>query len=219
MPQSLEPLEPFGSGIPSPCLACTAWSFGRLFRWGGGNHLQLVCAQERGHAHLHVLWRQAGGVPLCAGDAGLGGYLGGQEFRERPSSPSACGRQSSPAWIWTSASTPTASMKSSSGEALSPERGEELLPTRQDLAALYRKLASLKGGGLRAPVPAGGASGFQPGKAAAVPGNAAGAASHCFAGRGGTQDRGAAAHPRESGYLRLPGLPAGQTAGRKLTEG
>ena len=31
------------------------------------------------------------------------------------------------------------------GEALSGEEGEELLPTRQDLAALYRKLASLKG--------------------------------------------------------------------------
>ena len=49
-------------------------------------------------------------------------------------------------------------------EPLSPQEGAELLPTRQDLAALYRKLVSLKGDGFSAQSLAAALPGFGLGK-------------------------------------------------------
>ena len=222
MPQSLEPLEPYGSGNPQPLLwALQHWSCGTVVPVGGGNHLRLVCAKKGAMLTCMCFGVKPEEFPFVPGETlDLAVTLEAREFRgEAQLTVSVREAKLSGLDMDQCIHTYRVYEKLQRGEALSREEGEELLPTRQDLAALYRKLASLKGVAFGLQSLLGALPGFNLGKLLTVPGNAAGAAAHCFAGRGAAQDRGAAAHPRESGYLRLPGLRAGQTAGRKLTEG
>ncbi|HIW24187.1 MAG TPA: single-stranded-DNA-specific exonuclease RecJ [Candidatus Acutalibacter stercoravium] len=147
MPQSLEPLEPFGSGNPQPLFGLYSMELREIVPVGGGNHLRLVCAKKGAMLTCMCFGVKPEEFPFVPGETlDLAVTLEAREFRgEAQLTVSVREAKLSGLDMDQCIHTYRVYEKLQRGEALSREEGEELLPTRQDLAALYRKLASLKG--------------------------------------------------------------------------
>lgn len=147
MPQSLEPLEPFGSGNPQPLFGLYGMELREIVPVGGGNHLRLVCAKKGAMLTCMCFGVKPEEFPFVPGETlDLAVTLEAREFRgEAQLTVSVREAKLSGLDMDQCIHTYRVYEKLQRGEALSREEGEELLPTRQDLAALYRKLASLKG--------------------------------------------------------------------------
>ena len=114
---------------------------------GGGNHLRLVCAKKGAMLTCMCFGVKPEEFPFVPGETlDLAVTLEAREFRgEAQLTVSVREAKLSGLDMDQCIHTYRVYEKLQRGEALSREEGEELLPTRQDLAALYRKLASLKG--------------------------------------------------------------------------
>ena len=113
---------------------------------GGGNHLRLVCAKKGAMLTCMCFGVKPEEFPFVPGETlDLAVTLEAREFRgEAQLTVSVREAKLSGLDMDQCIHTYRVYEKLQRGEALSREEGEELLPTRQDLAALYQ-LASLKG--------------------------------------------------------------------------
>ena len=147
MPQSLEPLEPYGSGNPQPLFGLYGMELRQIVPVGGGNHLRLVCAKKGATLNCMKFGMRAEEFPFVPGETlDLAVTLEAKEFRGEPQLTVSV-RDMKLAGLDMDRCVHSYRLyeKVRREEPLAPGEGEELLPTRKDLADLYRKLASLKG--------------------------------------------------------------------------
>ena len=166
MPQSLEPLEPYGSGNPQPLFGLYNMELRQVVPVGGGNHLRLICAKKGVAVTCMKFGTTPEDFPFSPGDVlDLAVTLEAKEFRgEQKLTVSVRDIKLSGLDMDQCIHTYRLYEKLQREEPLSPQEGAELLPSRQDLAVLYRKLVSLKGQGFSAQSLARDLSGFHLGK-------------------------------------------------------
>ena len=152
MPQSLEPLEPYGSGNPQPLFGLYNMELRQVVPVGGGNHLRLICAKKGVAVTCMKFGTTPEDFPFSPGDVlDLAVTLEAKEFRgEQKLTVSVRDIKLSGLDMDQCIHTYRLYEKLQREEPLSPQEGAELLPSRQDLAVLYRKLVSLKGQGFSA---------------------------------------------------------------------
>ncbi len=166
MPQSLEPLEPYGSGNPQPLFGLYGMELRQIVPVGGGNHLRLVCAKKGVTLNCMKFGMRPEEFPFVPGEIlDLAVTLEAKEFRgEQQLTVSIRDMKLSGLDMDRCAHSYRLYEKIRREEPLAPGEGEELLPTRKDLADLYRKLASLKGEGFGTQSLLGSLPGFNLGK-------------------------------------------------------
>lgn len=166
MPQSLEPLEPYGSGNPQPLFGLYNMELRQVVPVGGGNHLRLICAKKGVAVTCMKFGTTPEDFPFSPGDVlDLAVTLEAKEFRgEQKLTVSVRDIKLSGLDMDQCIHTYRLYEKLQREEPLSPQEGAELLPSRQDLAVLYRKLVSLKGQGFSAQSLARDLPGFHLGK-------------------------------------------------------
>ena len=166
MPQSLEPLEPYGSGNPQPLFGLYNMELRQVVPVGGGNHLRLICAKKAVAVTCMKFGTTPEDFPFSPGDVlDLAVTLEAKEFRgEQKLTVSVRDIKLSGLDMDQCIHTYRLYEKLQREEPLSPQEGAELLPSRQDLAVLYRKLVSLKGQGFSAQSLARDLPGFHLGK-------------------------------------------------------
>lgn len=166
MPQSLEPLEPYGSGNPQPLFGLYNMELRQVVPVGGGNHLRLICAKKGVAVTCMKFGTAPEDFPFSPGDVlDLAVTLEAKEFRgEQKLTVSVRDIKLSGLDMDQCIHTYRLYEKLQREEPLSPQEGAELLPSRQDLAVLYRKLVSLKGQGFSAQSLARDLPGFHLGK-------------------------------------------------------
>ncbi|CCX37246.1 single-stranded-DNA-specific exonuclease RecJ [Clostridium sp. CAG:1013] len=166
MPQSLEPLEPYGSGNPQPLFGLYGMELRQIVPVGGGNHLRLVCAKKGVTLNCMKFGMRPEEFPFVPGEIlDLAVTLEAKEFRgEQQLTVSIRDMKLSGLDMDRCAHSYRLYEKIRREEPLAPGEGEELLPTRKDLADLYRKLASLKGEGFGTQSLLGALPGFNLGK-------------------------------------------------------
>ena len=166
MPQSLEPLEPYGSGNPQPLFGLYNMELRQVVPGGGGNHLRLICAKKGVAVTCMKFGTTPEDFPFSPGDVlDLAVTLEAKEFRgEQKLTVSVRDIKLSGLDMDQCIHTYRLYEKLQREEPLSPQEGAELLPSRQDLAVLYRKLVSLKGQGFSAQSLARDLPGFHLGK-------------------------------------------------------
>lgn len=166
MPQSLEPLEPYGSGNPQPLFGLYNMELRQVVPVGGGNHLRLICAKKGVAVTCMKFGTTPEDFPFSPGDVlDLAVTLEAKEFRgEQKLTVSVRDIKLSGLDMDQCIHTYRLYEKLQREESLSPQEGAELLPSRQDLAVLYRKLVSLKGQGFSAQSLARDLPGFHLGK-------------------------------------------------------
>ena len=166
MPQSLAPLEPYGSGNPQPLFGLYGMELQQIVPVGGGNHLRLLCAKKGVTISCMKFGTKPEDFPFVPGEVlDLAVTLEAKEFRGEPQLTVSV-REVKHSGLDMDQCVHTYRLyeKLQRQEPLSPQEGAELLPTRQDLAALYRKLVSLKGDGFSAQSLAAALPGFGLGK-------------------------------------------------------
>ena len=166
MPQSLAPLEPYGSGNPQPLFGLYGMELQQIVPVGGGNHLRLLCAKKGVTISCMKFGTKPEDFPFVPGEVlDLAVTLEAKEFRGEPQLTVSV-REVKLSGLDMDQCVHTYRLyeKLQRQEPLSPQEGAELLPTRQDLAALYRKLVSLKGDGFSAQSLAAALPGFGLGK-------------------------------------------------------
>lgn len=166
MPQSLAPLEPYGSGNPQPLFGLYGMELQQIVPVGGGNHLRLLCAKKGVTISCMKFGTKPEDFPFVPGEVlDLAVTLEAKEFRGEPQLTVSV-REVKLSGLDMDQCVHTYRLyeKLQRQEPLSPQEGAELLPTRQDLAALYRKLVSLKGDGFSAQSLAAALPGFSLGK-------------------------------------------------------
>lgn len=148
MPQSLLPLEPYGSGNPQPLFGLYGMELKQIVPVGGGNHLRLICAKKGASISCMKFGARPEDFPFAPGDVlDLAVTLDAKEFRGEPQlTVSVREAKLSALDMDQCVHSYRLYEKFRREEPLAPGEGEELLPTRQDLAALYRRLVALKGG-------------------------------------------------------------------------
>lgn len=166
MPQSLVPLEPYGSGNPQPLFGLYNMELRQVVPVGGGNHLRLICAKKGVAVTCMKFGTTPEDFPFSPGDVlDLAVTLEAKEFRgEQKLTVSVRDIKLSGLDMDQCIHTYRLYEKLQREEPLSPQEGAELLPSRQDLAVLYRKLVSLKGQGFSAQSLARDLPGFHLGK-------------------------------------------------------
>lgn len=166
MPQSLEPLEPYGSGNPQPLFGLYGMELRQIVPVGGGNHLRLVCAKKGVTLNCMKFGMRPEDFPFVPGEIlDLAVTLEAKEFRgEQQLTVSIRDMKLSGLDMDRCAHSYRLYEKIRREEPLAPGEGEEILPTRKDLADLYRKLASLKGEGFGMQSLLGSLPGFNLGK-------------------------------------------------------
>lgn len=166
MPQSLEPLEPYGSGNPQPLFGLYNMELRQVVPVGGGNHLRLICAKKGVAVTCMKFGTTPEDFPFSPGDVlDLAVTLEAKEFRgEQKLTVSVRDIKLSGLDMDQCIHTYRLYEKLQREEPLSPQEGAELLPSRQDLAVLYRKLVSLRGQGFSAQSLARDLPGFHLGK-------------------------------------------------------
>ena len=146
LPQSLLPLEPYGSGNPQPLFGLYGMELREIVPVGGGNHLRLVCAKKGAALSCMRFGVRPEEFPYSPGEKlDLAVTLEAREFRGQPQLTVSV-REIKLSSLDADACVHSFRVyeKAQRGEALSREEAGELLPSREDLAALYRKLKSLR---------------------------------------------------------------------------
>ena len=147
MPQSLRPMEPYGSGNPQPLFGLYGMELKQIIPVGGGNHLRLVCAKRGATLTCMKFSTRPEEFPFAPGEVlDLAVTLEAKEFRGEPQLTVSV-REAKLSGLNMEECVHTYRLYESirRGESLTPAEGEEVLPTRQDLAGLYRKLVSYQG--------------------------------------------------------------------------
>ena len=147
MPQSLQPMEPYGSGNPQPLFGLYGMELKQIIPVGGGNHLRLVCAKRGATLTCMKFSTRPEEFPFAPGEVlDLAVTLEAKEFRGEPQLTVSV-REAKLSGLNMEECVHTYRLYESirRGESLTPAEGEEVLPTRQDLAGLYRKLVSHQG--------------------------------------------------------------------------
>ena len=147
MPQSLQPMEPYGSGNPQPLFGLYGMELKQIIPVGGGNHLRLVCAKRGATLTCMKFSTRPEEFPFAPGEVlDLAVTLEAKEFRGEPQLTVSV-REAKLSGLNMEECVHTYRLYESirRGESLTPAEGEEVLPTRQDLAGLYRKLVSYQG--------------------------------------------------------------------------
>ena len=147
MPQSLQPMEPYGSGNPQPLFGLYGMELKQIIPVGGGNHLRLVCAKRGATLTCMKFNTRPEEFPFAPGEVlDLAVTLEAKEFRGEPQLTVSV-REAKLSGLNMEECVHTYRLYESirRGESLTPAEGEEVLPTRQDLAGLYRKLVSYQG--------------------------------------------------------------------------
>lgn len=147
MPQSLHPLEPYGSGNPQPLFGLYGMELRQIVPVGGGNHLRLICAKKGASISCMRFGMKPEEFPFVPGEIlDMAVTLEAKEFRGEPQlTISVRDVKLSSLNMDDCAHTYRLYERVRRREALTQEEAQTLLPTRQELAALYRKIASLKG--------------------------------------------------------------------------
>ena len=147
MPQSLQPMEPYGSGNPQPLFGLYGMELKQIIPVGGGNHLRLVCAKRGATLTCMKFSTRPEEFPFAPGEVlDLAVTLEAKEFRGEPQLTVSV-REAKLSGLNMEECVHTYRLYESirRGESLTPAEGEEVRPTRQDLAGLYRKLVSYQG--------------------------------------------------------------------------
>ncbi len=147
MPQSLRPLEPYGSGNPQPLFGLYGMELRQIVPVGGGNHLRLICAKKGTSISCMRFGMKPEEFPFVPGEIlDMAVTLEAKEFRGEPQLTVSV-RDMKLSNLDTDACVHSYRLyeKARRGETFTRDEAETLLPTRQDLAALYRKVAALKG--------------------------------------------------------------------------
>ena len=147
MHQSLQPMEPYGSGNPQPLFGLYGMELKQIIPVGGGNHLRLVCAKRGATLTCMKFSTRPEEFPFAPGEVlDLAVTLEAKEFRGEPQLTVSV-REAKLSGLNMEECVHTYRLYESirRGESLTPAEGEEVLPTRQDLAGLYRKLVSYQG--------------------------------------------------------------------------
>ena len=147
MPQSLQPMEPYGSGNPQPLFGLYGMELKQIIPVGGGNHLRLACAKRGATLTCMKFSTRPEEFPFAPGEVlDLAVTLEAKEFRGEPQLTVSV-REAKLSGLNMEECVHTYRLYESirRGESLTPAEGEEVLPTRQDLAGLYRKLVSYQG--------------------------------------------------------------------------
>lgn len=147
MPRSLRPLEPYGSGNPQPLFGLYGMELRQIVPVGGGNHLRLICAKKGTSISCMRFGMKPEEFPFVPGEIlDLAVTLEAKEFRgELQLTVSVRDMKLSNLNTDECVHSYRLYEKARRGEAFTQEEVEILLPTRQDLAVLYRKVAALKG--------------------------------------------------------------------------
>ena len=147
MPQSLRPLEPFGSGNPQPLFGLYGMELREIVPVGGGNHLRLVCAKKGAALSCMRFGVKPEEFPYSPGEKlDLAVTLDLREFRGQPQLTVSV-RDVKLSGLDREGCLHSFRLyeKARRREALSGQEAAELLPTREDFAAVYRRLKSLRG--------------------------------------------------------------------------
>ena len=147
MPQSLQPMEPYGSGNPQPLFGLYGMELKQIIPVGGGNHLRLACAKRGATLTCMKFSTRPEEFPFAPGEVlDLAVTLEAKEFRGEPQLTVSV-REAKLSGLNMEECVHTYRLYECirRGESLTPAEGEEVLPTRQDLAGLYRKLVSYQG--------------------------------------------------------------------------
>lgn len=166
MPQSLQPMEPYGSGNPQPLFGLYGMELKQIIPVGGGNHLRLVCAKRGATLTCMKFSTRPEEFPFAPGEVlDLAVTLEAKEFRGEPQLTVSV-REAKLSGLNMEECVHTYRLYESirRGESLTPAEGEEVLPTRQDLAGLYRKLVSYQGAAFGVQALLGSLSGMNLGK-------------------------------------------------------
>ncbi len=147
MPQSLQPLEPYGSGNPQPLFGLYGMELRQIIPVGNGNHLRLVCVKKGAVINCMRFGMKPEEFPFAPGEIlDMAVTLEAKEFRGEPQlTVSVRDVKLSSLDMGTCVHDYRLYEKVRREEPLTHEEAEKLLPTRQDLAVLYRKMTALKG--------------------------------------------------------------------------
>ncbi len=147
MPRAMERLEPFGSGNPQPLFGLFNMELREIVPVGGGNHLRLVCQKHGAFVNCMRFGVKPEEFPFEPGDRlDLAVTLDSREYRgEDRLTVSVREVRLSGLNDEECFHTYRLYERFCRREALSPEEKATLAPSREELAALYRLLASYRG--------------------------------------------------------------------------
>ncbi len=147
MPRALCRLEPFGSGNPQPLFGLFGMELREIVPVGGGNHLRLVCQKHGAFVNCMRFGVKPEEFPFAIGDRlDLAVTLDLREYRgEDRLTVTVRDMRLSALQEEESLRTYRLYEKVRREEPLTRAEAESLLPSRDDLAALYRLLASFRG--------------------------------------------------------------------------
>lgn len=144
---SLSPLEPYGTGNPQPMFGLYSMTLKQIVPVGGGGTLRLLFEKAGVCCTCMKFKTRLEEFPYHPGDVlDLAVTMEPNDFNGRADiTISVQDLRLSAVDADKSLHTYRVYEKLRRGEALSPEEGGELLPTRQELAVVYRKLIALNG--------------------------------------------------------------------------
>ncbi len=147
MPRDLRRLEPFGSGNPQPLFGLFGMELREIVPVGGGGHLRLVCEKKGAFLTCMRFGVKREEFPFQVGDRiDLAVTLDLREYRgEETLSVTVRDLRLSGLDDGENLHSFRLYEKFRRREVLAPEEEALLAPSRDDLAALYRRLASLRG--------------------------------------------------------------------------
>ncbi len=166
MPQSLLPLEPYGSGNPQPLFGLYGMELREVVPVGGGHHLRLICAKKGAALSCMRFGVTPEEFPFSPGEKlDLAVTLELREYRGQPQlTVSVREVKLSGLDLDRCIGSYRTYEKVQRQEPLSQEEGKDLLPNREDLAVLYRKLKAYRGAAFGIQSLLGGLPGFSLGK-------------------------------------------------------
>lgn len=147
MPRAMRRLEPFGSANPQPLFGLFGMELREIIPVGGGNHLRLVCQKHGAFVNCMRFGVKPEEFPFHIGDRlDLAVTLDLREYRgEDRMTVTVRELRLSGLDDEENLRSYRIYEKFCRREGLTPEERELLSPTRDDLAAMYRLLAALRG--------------------------------------------------------------------------
>ena len=186
MPQSLAPLEPYGSGNPQPLFGLYGMELQQIVPVGGGNHLRLLCAKKGVTISCMKFGTKPEDFPFVPGEVlDLAVTLEAKEFRGEPQLTVSV-REVKLSGLDMDQCVHTYRLyeKLQRQEPLSPQEGGGAAAHPPGLGCPVPQAGVPKRGWVQRAVLGGGLAGVRPGQAAAVPGYAARAPFGGLAGAG-----------------------------------